>query len=205
LELPPPETFWWHPGASAERLTHGSEPPTLTDILGCGHQNLTATTLDGTRPSIASAHMHESVDLSPSDIVRAHADRLTLPSATVYGALIDLMARLCEHGGGDGGNAGAASYGNDNEFHRPQEGSQDFQLLQLYEGNDNSLIDLPSCDTALNHGYRAFWAVGLLRLTRRLWPSASLHWRSLAALNDLITALARKLLGRVVEVVTWEL
>ncbi|GLI67669.1 hypothetical protein VaNZ11_011830 [Volvox africanus] len=197
LELPPPEAFWWHPVATADGPTHGSETPPLSKTAVGGHEDL-----DPASTSAPVFHIVESVDTS------AHADHLTLSSATVYGTLIDLMARLYERGGVDGSGGGgttAVLYGIDNEIPRPEAGRRDFQLLQLYEGNDNNIIDLPSCDTALHHGHRAFWALGLLRLTRRLWPSASLHWRSLAALNDLVTALARNLLGRVVEVISCEL
>ncbi|EFJ39984.1 hypothetical protein VOLCADRAFT_100281 [Volvox carteri f. nagariensis] len=143
-----------------------------------------------------------------------------LPAADVYRAVIDLAARLYERGGGGGdggGNSadgdGAAAAANAaaaaatlGEFPvPPPAGSLENYALALFQGEDNSLVDLPRNDTALHHGYRAFWALGLLRLCRRQWPSVRLHWRSLAALNDLTTALGRRLLSAVVEVLGCEL
>ncbi|KXZ45920.1 hypothetical protein GPECTOR_49g504 [Gonium pectorale] len=151
---------------------------------------------------------------------------LTRPAAQVYGRLLELVARLeaavaagpvaaetvadAAAGGRAGGEATGDANGADGSglggLPRPLPGSPDARLLEAYEGEDMTVLDLPALDTSLLHGYRAFWAVGLLRLLRRHWPGGPApHWAALAVLNDTTTAVARRLLAAAVAVVGSEL
>jgi len=68
-------------------------------------------------------------------------------------------------------------------------------LLDHYLAERIETTAIPTTNVHITHGWRAYWAPSLLRLAAARAPGAALTWRALSAANDMITAVAHRVLS----------
>lgn len=72
-------------------------------------------------------------------------------------------------------------------------------LLDHFLALHTETTEIPSVNRYIHAGYRAYWAPGLVLGCLNWTPDVRLHWRTLAAMNDMVTMLGKKVLGHIAE------